>query len=30
MAQKDLQFRLKGKTSHRYAGKILATEPSKF
>ncbi len=30
MAQKDLQFRLKGKASHRYAGKILVTEPSKF
>jgi len=30
MAQKDLEKRLKGKTSHRYAGKILATDPSPF
>ncbi len=30
MAQKDLEQRLKGRTSHRYAGKILATEPSGF
>ncbi|MEM5581866.1 phytanoyl-CoA dioxygenase family protein [Roseibium sp. AS2] len=30
MAQKDLQMRLKGRTSHRYAGKVLATDPSRF
>jgi hypothetical protein len=30
VAQKDLQMRMKGKTSHRYAGKVLATEPSPF
>lgn len=28
VAAKDLQQRRKGKTSHRYAGKILATDPS--
>lgn len=31
MAQKDLETWLRGRpTSHKYAGKILATEPSKF
>jgi phytanoyl-CoA dioxygenase PhyH len=31
VAQKDLQTRIKGRpVSHRYAGRILATEPSKF
>ncbi|WP_299817378.1 phytanoyl-CoA dioxygenase family protein [uncultured Roseibium sp.] len=31
VAQKDLATRLKGKpVSHRYAGKVLATEPSRF
>ncbi|KZM48507.1 phytanoyl-CoA dioxygenase family protein [Labrenzia sp. OB1] len=31
VAQKDLVTRLKGRpVSHRYAGKVLATEPSKF
>lgn len=30
MAQKDLEGRWKGKTSHKYAGKVLPTEPSKF
>jgi hypothetical protein len=30
MAQKDLEKRLKGRTSHKYAGKIPATEPSRF
>ncbi|MCK7613525.1 phytanoyl-CoA dioxygenase family protein [Roseibium sediminicola] len=30
MGQKDLEMRLKGKTSHKYAGKVLPTEPSRF
>ncbi|GAB4521444.1 MAG: phytanoyl-CoA dioxygenase family protein [Roseibium sp.] len=30
VAQKDLGKRLTGKTSHRYAGRILATDPSPF
>ena len=30
VAMKDLEFRRKGRASHRYAGKILPTEPSKF
>jgi len=30
MAQKDLEGRLRGRTSHKYAGKVLPTEPSKF
>ncbi|WP_422377376.1 phytanoyl-CoA dioxygenase family protein [Roseibium sp.] len=30
MMQKNLDVRLKGRTSHKYAGKILATEPSRF
>lgn len=28
VAQKDLEMRLKKRTSHRYAGKVLATDPS--
>lgn len=30
LAQKDLEKRLRGKTSHKYAGRILATDKSKF
>jgi len=30
MAQKDFELRLKGRTSHKYAGKVLPTEPSRF
>ena len=30
MMQKDLELRMRGKTSHKYAGKILATDPSKI
>ncbi|MES0882438.1 phytanoyl-CoA dioxygenase family protein [Roseibium sp. SCP14] len=30
VALKDREYRRKGKASHRYAGKIVVTEPSKF